>query len=119
MEIKLFEVRDISTFMPMMAIKLSSRNESERYLLARSGYGRTLEEQNTYIMLIRIYGDTLIGSSDIYGHGQARTLQVAHDYIYKNWGSLNSGSVVCVETILGERSMPKESERYEQSSTGV
>ena len=39
-----------------------------------------------------------------------RTMQVAHDYIEKNWGDLVDGAVVDVQFILGETAAPKVSE---------
>jgi len=47
---------------------------------------------------------------DPYAWGD-RTFFVAHQYIERNWGSLESGEVLDVEYILGESKTPKVSER--------
>jgi hypothetical protein len=40
-------------------------------------------------------------------------MYVAHKHISENFDRLESGSVVCVEHLLGERPEPKTSERLE------
>ena len=40
MQVKFFEVRDWRTFIPVMATRFEPRNEQERYLLSRAGYGK-------------------------------------------------------------------------------
>ena len=42
---KIIEIRDDGTFIPALAIRLGSPNERERHLLARSGFGRTFDEE--------------------------------------------------------------------------
>lgn len=54
---KIIEIRDSGTFIPALAIRLGSPNEAERYLLARSGFGRTMEDQSEYIVLCKINGN--------------------------------------------------------------
>lgn len=111
MDVKLFEVRDSGTCMIVMAIQLSSRSEVERWMLAKSGFGPTNRDHQTYIMVAPINGGSGKLTSDAHDHGMARTVNVAHQYIEKNWETLKSGDLVCVEFILGERTAPKESER--------
>lgn len=115
MDVKLFEVRDKGTFMPVMAIRISSRTEPETYLMSRSGYGTTPRAQERYVLLMRMAGGNGRYSCDPYDHGGgSRTMTVAHDYIIRNWDSLESGAVVCVEHILHERPEPKISERFDR-----
>lgn len=112
MEVKLFEIRDSMTFMPMLAIKFETRNEAERFLLARAGYGRDKFDQAQYVLLLELAGGDGRYNCDPYGwQGGARTLKTAHNYIIERWNDLASGDVVCVEHILGERPEPKVSER--------
>lgn len=108
MEIKLFEVRDKGTFLPVIAIKLGSSNEAERYLLGRAGYGLTTSQHNEYVLMGSLHGGELTYSP--FSHGSARTRQVAHQYIIENFDELEAGSVVDVEFILGETKEPKLSE---------
>lgn len=78
MEVKLFEVRDKGAFIAVIAIKPGSRNEAERYLMARSGYGPTYVEHENYVLLARLDGGGKL-TYDPYEHGNARTMAVAHD----------------------------------------
>ena len=107
---KMFEIRDRATFIPVLAIKLNPGCEPDRYLLARAGYVHASE----YVLLVKIDGGKGSSNCDPYGWGATRTMQVAHLYIIKHFISLNSGDVVCVEHILGERETPKISERLEE-----
>ena len=112
MEIKLFEVRDSGTFLPIMCVRLSGlANEQERYLLSRSGYGTTPRATEKYVLAMRLAGGNGRFSYDPHDHGPSRTMLVAHKHIINHWDQLTSGDVVCVEHILGERTTPKQSER--------
>jgi hypothetical protein len=109
METKLFEVRDRATLIPVIAIRLGGDNESERYLLARVGYGRTSEEQQDYILYAGLeYFDM---QSDPYKQTN-RTRHESHKYIHEHWDELSSGDVIDVEFILGETDVKKESEAH-------
>lgn len=110
MVVKLFELRDRFTFIPVMAIKLVSESEQERFLLSKAGYGIGYSDHLKYILLLRINGDHIVGSSDCYDHGGGRTMGEAHNFIYKNWNELTSGDVIDVEYILGETNQKKDSE---------
>lgn len=110
MEVKLFEIRDAATFIPIMCIKLSSRNEEERYLLARAGYGQLAEVHKTYVMMIQIAGGAGQAICD-FCDWNGRTYYESHHYIYENWNVLKSGDVIDVEYIIGKSSQPKVSER--------
>lgn len=112
MRTKLFEVRDAGTFIPCIGISTDLNDidapvtEEERYLIRRCGYG------DRCIIFGRLDGSDF--SHDPYNRkANPRTLQVAHAYVEENWDLLDSGQVICVETILGERETPKTSERLE------
>ncbi len=112
MEVKLFEIRDAATFIPILAVRLTPASGAEAYLLARSGYGLEPEYQGAYIILCRIVGGELDARATPNHWGQStRTLSTAHHYIINNWEELASGDVVDVEFILGETTEPKVSER--------
>lgn len=108
MVVKLFEIRDSKTFIPVMAIKLSGRTEAERYLISRTGFGKTPGEQQRFIILVR-----LIDQKGNYDPPQwnCRTMETAHKNIIGNWHNLESGAVIDVEYILGLAKFKKESER--------
>lgn len=109
MNVKLFEIRDDGTFIPVMAIKLSSRNDEERFLLSRSGFGQTSDKHEKYVLMAGINGGNDKIICDPYDWGN-RTRKVAHDYIIKHFDTLESGQVIDVQFILGETSEPKLSE---------
>lgn len=106
MKIKLFELRDRATFIPIFAFEASkySGTEEENYLLGRAGYGGSC---------------IVVGRLDCYGKfcyepgWNDRTFDIAHRYLEQNWHSLESGAVVDVEFILGETTEKKKSERTE------
>lgn len=111
MEAKTFEVRDRATFLPMLAVRLNPGNEGDRYLLSRTGYGRTSTEQGRYILLTALTGGE--GSYDPFGWGSNRTRKIAHQHIVENWDLLESGQVIDVQYILGETAESKQSEAVE------
>ena len=114
MEVKLFEVRDAGTFMPVIAFKLNPRLEAERYLLARSGYGMEAEAQREYILVGTLAGGSGQLNCDAYDWGPARTMKEAHHHIEAHWHELSSGDVIDVEFILGESETVKTSEAKDQ-----
>lgn len=112
MDVKLIEVRDEGTFVPVLAVRLRPRSEQERWLLARAGYGRSPDEQGRYVVLVRIVGGTTSASYDPHSWGGgARTMPVAHQHLIDHWGEYDSGDVLDVEHVLGITAEPKRSER--------
>jgi hypothetical protein len=110
MEIKLIELRDRGTFIPMLAIKPVPRSEEERYLLARAGYGRSPDDQGEYVLLARLEGGPL--RYDPYDwEPPVRTFREAHLWLQDHWDEIASGAVLDVEFIRGETTAPKISER--------
>lgn len=121
--VKLFEVRDRMTFMPVIAVKLmhggggDPRADAERWLLRRAGYAEEQIDPLTqiplhlepYVLLTKLDGDVHT-EYDPYAWGN-RTWTTTHDYIIKHWDTLESGQVIDVEYILGEAGAPKDSER--------
>lgn len=99
MDTKLIEIRDKGTYIPVLCVKpggtVSPFTESK--IWQTSGYGN-LREQAEYVLMYTIYD------------WDDRTRRTAHRYIIKNWDSLESGSVVDVEFILGETTPPKTSQ---------
>lgn len=112
MEVKILEVRDAGTFMPVMCVRLTSTTEEERYLLSRAGYGVDYMSQRQYIQMINLAGGSGHSTCDPYAWpGPATTLPEAHKYIIEHWDELESGDVVDVEFILGHTKECKVSER--------
>lgn len=102
MEVKLLEIRDRMTFIPVFAFQTQAKNSKQWRLLRASGYGLPL-----LIMMGRLNGGQC--NYDPYDWGD-RTFKEAHLYIAKNWHKLKDGDVIDVEFILGETSEPKKSE---------
>lgn len=109
MIVKLFEIRDVKTFIPVMAIKLSGRTEPERYLISRTGFGKTPGEQKRFVILVRLNDQK--GQYDP-EKWNCRTMTTAHAEIVKNWERYQSGAVIDVEYILGESTFIKVSEQH-------
>ncbi len=112
---KTFEVRDRGTFIPVLAVKLEPCCEADRYLLARSGYGRTAEAQSCYVLVSKIYGECCETATDpsCWSGGVRSTMTPAHEHIRKYFDTLESGAVVDVEFIAGLTPSPKQSEAVE------
>lgn len=124
MDVKLFEIRDRATFIPVMAIALIERNAAENYLLRRAGYaaeqianaadpvdGRVFEDGcERYVILCKL--DGVEAQYDVFEWpGKSRTMPAAHQHIIEKWSTLTSGDVIDVQVILGETTEPKVSER--------
>jgi len=106
MNVKLFELRDRATFIPVFAFRPSSDDEGEQYLLLRAGF-----EASSHIILGRLEcsGINANCTYDAYAWG-GRTFPVAHRFIAEHFEELPSGAVIDVEFILGEKSDYKASE---------
>lgn len=104
--IKLFEIRDRATFIPVFAFRAFPRSSSpeEAYLWRRSGYG-----DDGLIIVGRLEGGGC--QFDPFEWGGARTLTAAHQFIENNFDALASGEVIDVEFILSEKPEKKISER--------
>lgn len=130
MEVKLLEVRDRLTFIPVIAIAMLEqvpasglealdpgavkRITARRWLLRQAGYAD--DERHPTIALAHLgaakTADRASGKTfccDPYDWCD-RTYQCAHIYIQTHWHDLKDGDVVDVEFILGETKKPKVSE---------
>lgn len=110
MEAKLFEIRDVATFIPVLAVKLDPHGEQERYLLGRAGYGITPQEQGEYVVVLKLAGGEGEMKCDAHQWIGSHTMIFAHDYIRKNWHRLSSGNVIDVQYLMGATTEPKKSE---------
>ena len=106
MQVKILEVRDRMTFLPVMAVSVKPINISQDYLCRRAG----IDSSFPFIILTKL--TDYRSGYDEYSWGD-RTVSTAHEYIIKNWDKLYDGAVVDVEFILGETSEPKQSELVE------
>lgn len=107
MFVKLFEIRDVGTFIPMISINLSEENEAERFLLSRAGYGKEQADHQEYILLASLNGGQI--NYDPFAWND-RTRHTAHLYIKERFDELEHGAVIDVQFILGETQEQKISE---------
>jgi hypothetical protein len=112
---KVLEVLDRHTFIPVLAVNINPANDAQLYLMRRCGYPCDWEPN---ILLTRLSADGSPAWNDPYGWG-GRTFPVAHNWIIENWNTLSDGDVVDVEFILGETKAPKERGRREQKARGA
>ena len=115
MEIKSLEIRDRATFIPALAIRFGARDERDRFLLARAGFGNMPigeppPPELTYIVLIRLTDMEANYDVHRWRKGSARTMPIAHEYLTVNWDAVENGQVLDVECILGETQRSKLSE---------
>lgn len=112
MEIKLFEVRDRMTFIPVICVRCNPANEAEKFLIADSDYGMREERQAEWILMGRLRDRILrLSPSDQDGYPKVRAMWMAHHHILKHWDELQTGDVIDIEFILNETSAPKISQR--------
>ena len=113
---KIIEVRDRATFAPMLAVKLGSDDERERWLLDVAGFGDTKEEQESYVVLMKISGGSghYSATADPFDWVEARnrTYFCAHRWLSEHFDEIPPGGVLDVEFVLGESKIPKESEYW-------
>lgn len=107
MDAKVIEIRDRLTFIPALAVRLDPRNEHERYLLARAGFGISAYEQSQYVELVWLNSGK--SACDPYDW-RDRTMKTAHQYLMEHWGDVRPGGVVDVQFILGETGAPAVTE---------
>jgi hypothetical protein len=118
MQVKVLELRDEGTFIPVMCVDMNVENSddpmrdaacgAQRYLLRRCGYpcdGRP----NIAVTALDASGGKCW--NDPYGWG-GRTYPVAHKFIIEHWTELRDGDVVDVQHILGETAEKKVSEGW-------
>ena len=109
MRVKLFELRDRATTIPIMVIqgRPDEQDSAKTWLLRRAGWGR--DQTFTYLTELR----TGKCQWDPYEWGSHdRTFSTAHRYLEEHFNEHASGSVIDVEFILGETLEPKASERF-------
>lgn len=116
MKAKALEIRDEGTFIAALAVEmnpefeLNDASRAQRYLLRRCGYPC---DGKPNVMLTKMMGDGSPASNDPH-HWRDRTIAVAHLYIIEHWPAIKDGDVIDVEFILGEKPMPKVSERLSE-----
>lgn len=108
MEVKIFELRDRATFIPIAAVKIPAhttidRNDAENYLLWNAGWSID------HIVMFNVEDPAKYQSDP--SDWNDRTYETAHMYICKHFDELENGQVVDVEFILGEVTEPKQSQR--------
>jgi hypothetical protein len=118
MQVKILEVRDDGTFIPVVAVLMMPEHpmymqkdtyDQQRYLLRRAGY--TTDDPDVHQPLVVIFNAN--GGYAPYDphHWTNRTMHTAHLYITEHFGDLKDGDVIDVEWILGEKPTAKVSER--------
>ncbi len=105
-ETKLFEVRDVGTTVPMLAVRIKPDHTDADYVLRRAGYGIS---KIPYTLLVNLVSNET--RYDPYEWSNSRTFTNAHLAIENRWEELASGDVVDVEFELGETLSPKTSDR--------
>ena len=120
MQTKAFEVRDRSTYIPVIATamipdwRVTDQGIAERSLLRSQGYDVDAIPARGAIM---VYMARMDGSEGhLYPHDWSfpGTLPVAHRYICDHWALLGSGDVIDCEFIRGETARPKRPQRLER-----
>src|SRR5258708_3474103 len=108
MQTKMIEIRDSGTTIAAIAIRMLADGPVERRFLRHCGY----PDDGSSVTLMRLADQ--LATNDPYSWAElrqgTRTMQVAHDFILRNWPDIIDGQVVDVQVILGERDTPKTPE---------
>lgn len=111
MKLKVFELRDRATFIPIMAVSIDGSDTlpAIKYLLGSAGYRKIGDDPKRWVILSNL---TYPQQANFDPHRwDDRTYQTAHLYIMEHFDEIPDGAVVDVEFILGETPRPKESQR--------
>lgn len=100
MDTKFVEIRDRGTFIPALAFSIEG---ADHYLARRAGFGARM------VYLVGLNAERCAYDPYNWPSG-SRTYKIAHLWLSENWDAFESGGVVDVEFILGERTEPKVSE---------
>ena len=127
MKIKIIEVRDEGTMIPMLCVDMNDAypgtfgedaaledHAARFYYLLREGYSC---DGRPNILMTPLGADGDRCWNDPYGWTGGRTRQVAHKHIIEHWNELRDGSVIDVQFLLGESKQPKKSERFREETT--
>jgi hypothetical protein len=119
MQVKILEVRDDGTFIPVVAVLMMPHESGDsstedqfsrqRYLLRRAGYATDNPTRQPLVVIFNANGGRP-ANYDPYSWTN-RTMATAHLYITENFSNLKDGDVVDVEFIRGEKPTAKVSER--------
>ena len=108
MIIKCIEIRDRSTCIPALAIKMDAASAVQDRFLWRSGYPRN----GSAVVLMRLSDQR--ATVDPYEWPSlgpyARTMPSVHNYIIEHFGELLDGQVVDTRVVLGETATPAKPE---------
>ena len=106
MQTKMIEIRDRMTCIAAMAIQTPTAlsDDIECAFFRQAGFRFEFPE----VILMRL--DNQDASYDPFHWTGSRTMREAHKFIQANWDSLENGSVVDVEFILGESRAAKSPE---------
>lgn len=121
MQIKILEVRDAGTFIPVLCVDMNPRldaltqqsagQRAQLYYLRRCGYPC---DGRPNIAITNLNMDGGRAWNDPYAWPN-RTMATAHHYIIERWPELRDGDVVDVQFILGETHAAKVSERLSEA----
>lgn len=105
MEVKMLEIRDICTTIPVIAIKTASETADEMKFFDRAGFC------DDSVILIKATGYVEC-ECDCYDWRKdgTRTMFHAHQFIVANFDDIPNMSVIDIEFILNESEAPKKSE---------
>ena len=105
---KVLEIRDRATYIPVVAFKTAGESDAEQSLFKSVGL------TNEHLILVKL-SDCTANYSSFRWDRQSRTMRVAHDYINAHWNNIKSGDVVDIEYILKEtvsKKMPQRRVAY-------
>jgi hypothetical protein len=110
MQMKVIEIRDACTYIPVLAIRPSAfdkKGEIDPQVAAALGWCGYASTNDNPVILVKL--STTDATNDPYKWFDSRTMRIAHKYIRTNYETLKDFDIVDVEYILDERDAPKPS----------
>lgn len=92
-----FYVRDVATTIPAIALCLRPKDEAQREVLARAGYGTSEQQQEKYVMLFRADGSEKACADPHDARRDRSTMFFAHLWVTRHYDKLEDGMHLDVE----------------------
>lgn len=108
--IKMVEIRDTCTIIPVFAIRIFPQTEEEKFIVKNYHYGN-YESSFPRVILASVYSPWVYVNN--YSENRGRTMAIAHKYIEENFDEISSCEVIDVEFILREVENPCKSLKQE------
>ena len=107
MKSKIFEIRDGSFYIPVLATATNMENCD--YLVEAYHWKYANYKQYSPLVIVTQINSNPLKSAYSPDEWTSKTMQIAHEYIEENFNDLKSGAVIDIQYILGETNTKRKS----------